>query len=561
MNDGLRTRGAAAEAGASAATTELLDRADDLIVALERAARQPRERVLHARRALAGRVAAGAELEVSAQTEAIRTDPVWQVAPAPAELTRRQVELSTPATADHARTAATSGADVWVADLEDALVPGWEQLSEAYRVIARWAGATELEPEPGTAPKPGMAPGRPALAVRPRGLHLDEAHLHVDGAPVSAAVADVAITLATTAPALLAAGRSPHLYLPKVEGHDDALWWELLLSTAEGHLGLAAGTVRVSVLVETVTAAYQLEEILHALRHRATGLAAGRWDYVFSHLRTYATRPDQILPDLESFTMNTRFLRSYTDLLVRTCHRRGAQAIGGPVTLVPTGPFDPATLQAQARLTRDKTREARQGFDGAWVRHPGQVPAGRAPFAAVTAERDRSNPTASGQAGEVARAASPGPVEVSVDAAALRDVSGLPGTATLTGLRSNLRAALGYLAGWFGGAGTCVVDGHLQDIGTVELARFQIWQWRHHRVRLAEGPEVTPLLLSRMIAEEVAIAGRTLQEDRHLHLAERLLTEAILTDRPPAFLATQAYRVLIDLEAGVRGSNGANPAA
>lgn len=503
--------------------TEVLTPAAELLLILERASREHRATVLEGRREISRRVREGADLTVPEHSAGIREDASWRVAEIPEELAVRQVELATAATPDQARSALASGADVWVADLEDSLVPTWERLMTAHRVIADTV-ATHV-------------PDKPVLMVRPRGLHLLEDHLHVDGAPVSAPVADIGIFLAGQARALVEAGSAPYLYLPKVESALEAQWWDELLTTAERHLDLAPGTVRVSVLVETVTAAYEMEEILHALRSRVIGLAAGRWDYLFSYLRTYASRADHVLPDLESFTMNTRFLRCYTDLIVRVCHRRGAQAMGGPVALVPGGPFDDSTLQARARLTRDKTREARAGFDGAWVRHPAQVSLARAPFAAVAAERE-----------EQPGAQSHGPVEV--DMHGLSDVSAIPGSATLTGLRTNLRAALTYLTGWLAGEGTCVIDGHLQDIGTVELARMQIWQQLHHGIRLAEGPRVTSLLLSRMISDEVAVLRRKVGESSRLVMAERLLTDAIDADEPPAFLSIQAYQALLRLEPG-----------
>lgn len=508
---------------------EVLEPAAELLVVLERSSRARRADLLAQRREVSRKVREGGELAVDPASAQIRSDDSWQVAAPPAELAVRQVELATPATADQARAALSSGADVWVADLEDSLVPSWDRLVGAHRVIATTVAQ--------------HVPARPVLMMRPRGLHLEEAHLEVDGAPVSAAVADVGIFLGGQAAALIEAGSAPYLYLPKVESAQEAAWWDALFATAEAHLGLPTGAIRVSVLVETVTAAYQLEEILYAMRGRITGLAAGRWDYVFSYLRTYGTRPDHVLPDLESFTMNTKFLRTYTDLIVQACHRRGAQAIGGPVALVPGGPFDDATLQAQARLARDKTREARAGFDGAWVRHPAQVAVARAPFAAVAEARE---PGAAGAADRPRGLATTTPARI--DGAALADVSGIPGSATLTGLRSNLRAALTYLTGWLDGEGACVLDGHLQDISTVELSRLQVWQWLHHGVRVAEGPEVTPLLLSRMITDEVAVLRRRVGEGSRLDVAEKLLTEAILAQEPPAFIAIHAYRALLTLE-------------
>ncbi|GAA1143989.1 malate synthase A [Ornithinicoccus hortensis] len=508
--------------------TDLLDGPTRHVLAgLEAASRSGRADLLRARKDLARSVLAGGELAVDPATASIREDATWRAAPAPDDLPRRQVELCSPATEADARAALSSGADTWVADLEDGLVPTWDRLVAAQRVLAGVATAPEAD-------QPS-----PALVVRPRGLHLDEGHLQHDGAPVSAPVADVGLFLAHCARPLLEAGRTPHLYLPKLESHAEATWWDALLTRAEELLDLPAHSVRVSVLVETVQAAYQLEEIVHALRHRVTALAAGRWDYVFSHLRTYATRPDQVVPDRDSFTMNTRFLRSYTDLIVRTCGRRGLLAIGGPVADVPGGPFEEATLRAGARVRRDKLREARQGFAGAWVLHPALVPVAREAFEQV-GSHDLPDHT--------------GPVVV--DGEALRDISKLPGTATLSGLRYNIRASLTFLTGWLSGQGTCVIEGHLEDFGTVELARMQVWQWAHHGVRLAEGPTVGPLLIARVVGEEAATLRRRLATaDDRIDRAAELLTEAFEIVPPLAFLSQRAYAVLLS-GAPAGSSNG-----
>ncbi|MCE0486624.1 aldolase/citrate lyase family protein [Ornithinimicrobium sediminis] len=515
-----------------AADAGLLDeRVTQVLAELHRTAEPQRQELLRARKDLAHRVTTGAELGQDPVTRDLREDGSWQVAAPPRDLQRRSVELAGAATADMAAVARTSGADVWVADLEDALVPTWERLTAAHRTLTDWV----QDP----------AGDLPTLVVRPRGLHLDEAHLLVDGAPVAAPVADTTLFLAHQAAALLERGSGPYLYLPKIETHAEAQWWDSMLAHAEELLGLAHGTVRVSVLIETVHAAYQMEEILHALRGRVTALTAGRYDYVFSHLRTYARRADHILPDRDSFTMSTRFLRAYTDILVHTCHRRGAHAIGGPVAEVPGGTLDDSTLQVQARVSREKVREARQGFDGAWVLHPALVPVARAAFATVQR----------GAAGSARpRPDSPAVVDPQV----LSDISMLPGTPTLSGLRTNIRVSLRYLTSWLSGQGTLEIDGHLEDFGTVELARLQVWQWSHHEVQLAEGPTVGPLLLGRVLEEEIAILTRRLPAaGRHITLAADLLRETIGPDEPPAFISHRAYAVLLGLE----GEPGAETAA
>ncbi|GAA5157722.1 aldolase/citrate lyase family protein [Ornithinimicrobium tianjinense] len=509
--------------------SHLLD--SEQLVALEtveRATREERHALLAARKELARAVHDGAELAQLEETREIREDASWRVAPPPADLTYRLVELATPATAEAATGALASGADVWVADLEDMLVPTHRRLEAAQRVIAEVATTRTGDARPQV----------PTLMVRPRGLHLDEAHAQVDGEVLSAAVADVVPFLALSARTLLANGTGPYLYLPKLETWQEARWWDAMITRAEEALGLPSGCTRVSVLVETVQAAYQLEEILYALRERVTGLAAGRWDYVFSYLRLYGHRPDHALPDRDAFTMNTRFLRTYTDVIVRTCHRRGVQAVGGPVTLAPTGPFDESVAMTHARIHRDKAREAKQGFDGAWAVHPGMVPVVREPFE----DRDEAVGT-----GAQERLSGGQEVTVTVDPSALRDVSALPGSATLTGMRTALRSSLAYLTGWLAGEGTLVHHGHIEDFGTVELARMQLWQWMAHGQRFAEGPTMSPLLLERVLEDEVNLLRRRGAREDLLGRAVALLRESVLAEEPPAFLAVKAYELLMQL--------------
>ncbi|MFK5634765.1 malate synthase A [Ornithinimicrobium sp. LYQ103] len=509
---------------------------------LERELRAERAALLQARKDLAREVHAGRELAPLEETRSVREDDGWRVSPPPADLTYRLVELATPATAEAAKGALSAGADVWVADLEDMLVPTSGRLQVAHQVIEEVASTRTGDAKPGV----------PTLMVRPRGLHLPEAYLEVDGQPASASVVDVVVFLARAGRVLLDNGTGPYLYLPKLETWQEARWWEDLLSRAEAALGLPAGCTRVSVLVETVQAAYQLEEILHTLRERVTGLAAGRWDYVFSHLRTYGHRPDHALPDRDAVTMNTRFLRTYTDLIVRTCHRRGVQAIGGPIALAASGPFDESVAMTHARVNRDKAREAKQGFDGAWALHPALVPIVRAPFE----ERDR---LAGSGAQDRLRDREHPEQQPPIDPHALRDVSTLPGTATLSGMRTALRSSLAYLTGWLGGVGTLTVAGHIEDFGTVELARMQLWQWMTHGERFAEGPTMSTRLLDRMLEDEIALMRRRGAREDLLQHAVDLLRDSVVADEPPPFLSVRAYEVLmsLDLSAAAEGDPAA----
>ena len=520
-------------------STLLDDRTLDLLEQLERDSRERRAALLQARKDQSRAVRAGAELGLSDESVAIRDDDSWRVAPPPADLTYRLVELATAATPEQATAALASRADVWVADLEDMLVPTPGRLVAAQETIADVAATRTGDAQPGV----------PTLMMRPRGLHLDEAHLPVDERPASASVVDTFTFMARCGQTLLDNGTAPYLYLPKVESAAEAVWWDALLTQAEELLGLPQGCTRVSVLVETVQATYALEEIVHAFRQRLTGLAAGRWDYIFSHLRTYGTRSDHLLPDRDAFTMNTRFLRSYTSLIVGVCQRRGVQAIGGPIAIAASGPFDDSVSMTHARVHRDKAREAKQGFDGAWVVHPAMVPVARAPFE----ERDRQREAGTWDEVDPRAAAT-------IDPVALRDVSAIPGSSTLTGVRTALRSSLTYLTGWLAGEGTAVISGHVEDFGTVELNRMQLWQWLTHGQRLAEGPTMSELLLDRMLEDEVALLRRRGAREDLLQHAVTLLRDSVVAAEPPAFLSQRAYDVLLSLgdldEDGGDGGDG-----
>ncbi len=507
--------------------TALLDEtAVEALRTLERETRTELQALIAARKDLSRTIREGAELEVPAAASHARDDDAWRVRPHPADLTYRLVELATPATPEHAKGALASGADVWVADLEDMLVPTQARLVEAHRVIQEVAATRSGNPEPGV----------PTLMVRPRGLHLHEAHLPVDDAPASAALIDTFTFLARCGATLQENGTGPYLYLPKLETAAEAHWWDRTLTRMEELLGLPQGCTRVSVLVETVQAVYQLEDIVHELRERVTGLAAGRWDYVFSHLRTYGDRPDHVLPDRDAFTMNTRFLRTYSDAIVRVCRRRGVQAIGGPIALAAGGPFDESVSMTHARVHRDKAREAGEGFDGAWVLHPALVPVARAPFEERHRRREKED------------LPEPDRPSGAIDPAALRDVSSLAGSATLTGVRTALRSSLAYLTAWLAGEGTVTLAGHVEDFGTVELNRMQLWQWLLHGTRLAEGPTMSERLLDRMLEDEVALLRRRGAKEDLLRLAVTLLRDSVVVEEPPAFLYQQAYDALLSVE-------------
>lgn len=444
----------------------------------------------------------------------VARDGDWQVAPAPPSLTRRHVELTSPVTRRFAESAMTSGADVWLADLEDSFSPTWANVLEAHGVLADVVtGAVAPAAEPA-----------PTLMVRPRGLHLIERHLLVEGAPVAAAFADVGLFVHHHGTTLAGRGEGPYLYLPKIESIAEAeLWRDVLVHLEEG-LGVPRGTIRATVLIETLPAALAMDDILLTLRDHAAGLNAGRWDYLFSVLKEV---PDAPLPDREDVTMTSWFMRAFTERLVATCHRRGTHAIAGPAAVLPRGETPRATGLALARVRADADTFAQGGFDGSWVAHPRLVPVVRGVYAGVMCGRDH----------QLERLRSD-----HVDDAELLDFSSAGGARTMDGLRSNVRVALRYLAAWLGGAGSVVVDGVMEDTATAEIARMQVRQWLRERTVLDEGIAVTTTLVRRVVASEragaEAEAGASLPR---LADAVALVSELFEAEEPVEYLTELAY--------------------
>ncbi|WP_405571830.1 malate synthase A [Streptomyces sp. NBC_01167] len=489
----------------------------DFVARLDAAFANRRFKLFAERRRLSGRLASGFPLDFSRATSGIRNDPHWQVAPPAPGLTDRRVEITGPPDRRTAAAALTSGAQVWMADFEDSTSPTWDNIVGGQLTLL---DAVERRIDlTGPEGEQNRAGGElPTVMVRPRGWHLTEKHLVIDGRPLSASLVDFGLYVFHCAQRQIDADRGPYFYLPKLEHREEARLWNDVFVLAQELLGIPRGTIRATVLVETVTAALEMEEILYELREHGAGLNAGRWDYLFSLIKNFAHRPDFTLPDRDRVTMTAQFLRSYTELLVRTCHKRGAHAIGGMAAHLPVQDAG-ARESALARVRLDKEREAEDGFDGTWVAHPALVPLCRDIFDAVLAGRphqlDRTRE------------------DVHVTADDLLAVRRTAGPPTLDGVRSNISLALRYFDAWLRGQGAVPLDGHMEDAAAAEIARSQVWQWIRHGA--VERDTVLAIL-----DEEIAALGREYPWARVDDVRE-IFERTALARTLPEFFTTDAY--------------------
>jgi malate synthase len=486
----------------------------------------PRRReLLAARAARQSRIDAGEMPGFRADTAELR-EADWRVAPAPADLQDRRVEITGPAEPRMMINALNSGARVFMADLEDALSPTWANVVGAQAALAD-AVRRQLTFE--TTEKSYQLGERIAtLLVRPRGWHLDEAHVLVDGRPISASLFDFGLHLFHNGRETLERGSGPYYYLPKLESADEARLWNDVFVAAQEAVSIPRGTIRATVLIEHILAAFEMEEILYELREHAAGLNAGRWDYLFSCIKTFRTRRDLVLPDRAQLTMTTPFMRAYTELLVRTCHRRGAHAIGGMAAFIPSR-RDPAVNEvAMARVREDKERESADGFDGTWVAHPDLVPLATEIFDAVLGDR----PHQKGRLRE----------EVSVAGSQLTDLRVAGGTVTEEGVRLNVSVALQYLDAWLGGNGAAAINNLMEDAATAEISRSQLWQWRVTGARLADGGSLEAARYRAIREEELEILGG--RSTGRLDDAAELLDTLVLADDFDEFLTLRAYPLI-----------------
>ncbi|MFD8144687.1 malate synthase A [Streptomyces sp. NPDC059708] len=476
-----------------------------------------RRQLLKERRRQAIRLAAGSPLDFPIATSAVRADPTWRVAPPAPGLEDRRVEITGPPERRMAVNALNSGARVWMADFEDATAPTWDNVIRGQLnlldVLERRIDFTTPE---GKEYRRGRQ--LPTLVIRPRGWHLLEEHLEFDGGPVPASLVDFGLYFFHCAQRQIDAGRGPYFYLPKLENRYEARLWNDVFVLAQDLLGIPRGTVRATVLIETITAAFEMEEILHELREHSSGLNAGRWDYLFSLIKTFGHRTDFQLPDRARVTMTAPFMRAYTELLVRTCHKRGAHAIGGMSAHVP-GKTPGADDAALATVRLDKEREAEDGFDGSWVAHPALVPVCREVFDGVLGDRpnqlDRTRE------------------DVRTTAADLLSVRRTAGPPTEQGVRTNITVALRYFDAWLRGRGAVALGGLMEDAATAEIARVQIWQWLRHRA--VDRDTVLRILDEELAALGAAHPWAAVDEVRELFERTALAAELPLFFTPDAY--------------------------
>jgi len=491
----------------------------DLVALLHDELEDGRRELLAARRRRQAELDAGGTLDFPADAGEVR-ESEWTVPRAPGALADRRVEITGPTDRRMVINALNSGARGFMADFEDANSPTWENMVGGQVNLLDAVRGTIAHDEPGGR-RYRLGEDPAVLHVRPRGWHLPERHLLVDGEPVSGSLFDFALFLFHNARELLARGAGPYLYLPKLESrHEARLWNDVFLASQEA-LGLEPGTIRATVLIETLPAAFEMDEILWELRDHVTALNAGRWDYIFSAIKRFRARPDFVLPDRAAVTMTVPFMRAYTELLVRTCHRRGAHAIGGMAAVVPSRRDEAANARAYAAVREDKRREAGDGFDGTWVAHPDSVAVAREAFDEVLGERPH----------QLERTRD----DVAVGAAELLAIPDTPGEVTEAGLRGNVGVGIRYLAAWLEGQGAVAIDGLMEDAATAEIARSQVWQWVRHGAAVESGEPVT--------AEAVrAIAGEVAAElGDGADPARELFEEVALGDELVEFLTLPGY--------------------
>jgi malate synthase len=498
------------------------------VAGIEREFRSTRDRLLRARGERQERLDAGELPDFLSETAKVRSDD-WTIAAIPDDLRDRRVEITGPTDRKMVINALNSGARMFMADFEDANSPTWANLVEGQ---VNLGDAIERTIELDTPEKSYRLNDETAtLLVRPRGLHLPEKHVLVDGRPMVGPFFDFGLYLFHNAARLLARGTGPYFYLPKLESHLEARLWNDVFDYAEETLDLAPGTIKATVLIETVLAAFEMDEILYELREHSAGLNAGRWDYMFSIIKKFRNNPDFVLPDRNAVTMTVPFMRAYTELLVRTCHRRGAHAMGGMAAFIPSRKDTAINETALAKVRDDKRREATDGFDGTWVAHPDTVSTAMAELDAVLGDRPN----------QVDRRRD----DVSVSAADLLDVRATPGDATEEGLRNDVSVGIQYLSYWLLGTGAAAINNLMEDAATAEIARSQVWQWRRHGVGLANGPQVTSELVGRVIDEELdairtSVGDEVFARSRPQE-ARDLFEQVALSDNFVEFLTLPAY--------------------
>ena len=505
----------------------------EFVAALAREFEQRRQELLAARAQRRARLAAGEEsLRFLEETESVRESD-WTVAPAPEPLRQRWVEITGPTDRKLVINALNSGADGFMADFEDANSPTWRNmvtghtnLRDAIERKITYDGSDDRHYE--------LIENPATLLVRPRGWHLPERHLLIDSEPISGSLFDFGMYFFHCAPLLLAHGAGPYFYLPKMESHLEARLWNDVFTSAQDLVGMQQGTIRATVLIETLPAAFEMDEILYELRDHSAGLNAGRWDYIFSAIKCFPDDPDKVLPDRGAVTMTVPFMGAYAELLAATCHRRGAHAMGGMAALIPSRSDEAANEKALEGVRADKQREVEQGYDGTWVAHPDLVATAREVFEKGLAGRPN-------QLDEQP--------DVSVSAADLLALQDTPGEISEHGLRTDVNVGFQYLSFWLSGHGAAAINSLMEDAATAEISRSQIWQWVHHGARLADdGRTVSAELVREILDEETAkireAVGEETWQDGRPDDTRRIFEQVALSEELTEFLTLVAYPYL-----------------
>jgi malate synthase len=511
------------------------------VVDLERRFGPKRRELLAARAERQTRLEAGERPDFLPETAEIRKSK-WTVSRLPADLLDRRVEITGPVDRKMVINALNSGASIYMGDFEDANTPTWSNLMEGHVNLKDAVRRTITYSDPATGKAYKLNPTIAVLLVRPRGWHLPEKHVLVDGKPMSGSLFDFGLFFWHNAKELLARGTGPYFYLPKIENHLEARLWNDVFLYSQETLGLKRGTIKATVLIETILAAFEMDEILYELREHSSGLNAGRWDYIFSFIKKFANDPEAVLPDRGKVTMTTHFMRSYAKLLIKTCHNREVHAMGGMSAYIPNKRDVELNKIAMDQVRDDKVREATDGHDGTWVAHPGLVEIAKEVF-------DKYMP----KPNQIDR-------KLGDFQATAKDLLTVPGgEITEAGVRQNIAVGIGYLESWLRGIGCVPLFNLMEDAATAEISRAQLWQWVHHKARLSDGRTVTLDLCLKIIDEELAKARQAMGDERfsagRYTDAAAILRDLIQAPRFVDFLTLPAYDRLNAAEKAAAGKN------
>lgn len=523
--DGVDVKGAMAPRYDEVLTADALS----FLADLHRTFNARRLELLAAREARQKAFDEGALPDFLEETKHIR-DGDWTVAPIPADLTDRRVEITGPVDRKMIINALNCGAKVFMADFEDASSPTWSNMMDGQlNMIDRWNGDIDFTDERGKEYKLSDTPA--VLLIRPRGWHLPEAHITVDGEPMAGGLVDFGLYVFHNAKKQMAAGTGPYFYLPKLESHKEAALWNDVFVHAQEALGIPVGTIKVTVLIETLPAAFEMDEILYVLRDHIAGLNCGRWDYIFSFIKTLQAKPEFILPDRSQVVMGKAFLRAYSLLLIKQCHRRGAFAMGGMAAQIPNRRDEAANAEALEKVRADKEREAQDGHDGTWVAHPDLVPVAMEVF-------DRIMPTAN----QLDKKRD----DVVIGQTDLLEVH--EGERTEAGLRDCIRVGVQYIEAWLQGRGAVPLYNLMEDAATAEISRSQLWQWLTYGARLSDGRTADVALFDRCLEEEMArvreeVGEETYKNGRYVEAVELFRSLTTAKTLSP-FLTLPAYKML-----------------